>query len=317
MLSTVFYFILNMSLASCFVIVALLLVRQIRRLPRRVMYPLWGLAFFRLVMPFTLPTRWSLFNFTGGLVKRLITIETITHGTIQETAATSGIWTTMNSIGAADQYVPIEYKTESLRQIFTIGTVVWAIVAAASIIAAVILYSLTRKELKQAIHIKDDLYRSDMLMSPVLTGLFRPRIILPSGLDPDSTEGVMIVAHEKKHKSRLDNLWRLLGICITCLHWFNPFAWIMLKSFLTEMELSCDEAVIRKYSVDERQKYAGTLLRFAEDSRMLVSSAFGRSGVKVRIVNVLNYRKLTLIGIMASSLLLLAVTIVLVTNPAQ
>ena len=313
MLDTVFYFILNMSAASCFVIAALLLIRQVRPLPRRVIYPLWVLAFFRLVIPFTLPTSWSLFNFTGGLVKRMITIETITHGTAPMPES-SGLWA-MNMVGAADEYAPVEYKTESLRQVFTTASVVWAMFAAAALIAVIILYTLTWKELKKAVRVKDNLYRSHMLLSPVLTGLIRPRIILPVSFDPDSPEGKMVLAHEKVHGGRLDNLWRLLGICITCLHWFNPFAWIMLRSFFTDMELSCDETVIQKYNTEERKAYAGTLLRFAEDKRLLVSAAFGRSGVKARIVNVLNYKKLTLMGAAAASLFLLVAALVLITNP--
>jgi beta-lactamase regulating signal transducer with metallopeptidase domain len=271
------------------------------------------LAFFRLVIPFALPTNWSLFNFTGGLVKRLITIETITHGAVPSPDPVSLY--AMNTIGAANQYSPIEYKTESLRQVFTAASVVWAIIAAAMLLAATILYVLTRKELRQAVHIRDNLYRSEMLLSPVLTGLAHPKIILPLSLDPDSAEGMMVLTHENVHRARLDNLWRLLGVCITCLHWFNPFAWVMLKSFFTDMELSCDEAVIKELSADERKAYAGTLLRFAEDKSLLVSTAFGRSGVKVRIVNVLNYKKLTFIGAVASSLFLIAIAIVLTTNP--
>ena len=313
MLDTVFYFVLNMSVASCFVIVVLLLIRQIVPLPRRVTYPLWALAFFRLILPFTLPTNWSLFNFTGGLVKRLITVETITHGMVPVPGSERLV--VMNFVGAAVQYMPIEYRTESLRQVFSTSSVIWAIIAAAMLLTALALYSLTRKELIKAVHIKDNLYRSDMLLSPVLTGLFRPKIILPVTLDPDSAEGRMILAHENVHKFRLDNLWRLFGICITCLHWFNPLAWVMLKSFFTDMEQSCDETVIKKYDAEERKAYAVTLLRFAEDKRLLVSTAFGRSGVKIRIVNVLNYKKLTLIGVMASSLFLLVVAAVLITNP--
>jgi len=313
MLDTVFYFVLNMSIASCFVIVALSVIRQIRPIPRRVVYPLWALAFFRLVMPFTIPTSWSLFNFTGGLVKRLITVETITQGIVPVPGSESLL--TMNFFGAAEQYMPIEYRTESLRQVFSTSSVIWAIIAAAMLLTTLALYSLTRKELKKAVHIRDNLYRSDMLLSPVLTGLFRSKIMLPADLDPDSQEGRMILAHENVHKHRLDNLWRMLSICITCLHWFNPFAWVMLKSFLSDMELSCDEAVIRKYNTEERKAYAGTLLRFAEDKRLLISTAFGRGGVKVRIVNVLNYKRLTLIGALVSSLLLLVITIVLLTNP--
>ena len=313
MLDSIFYFILNMSITSCFVITVLLIIRQIRPLPRRVIYPLWMLAFFRLIMPFTLMTNWSLFNITGDLVKRLITVETVTQGMVS-IPGSKNLWI-MNTVGAAERYVPIEYKTESLRQVFTVSSLIWAIIAAAMLLTALILYMLTRNELKKAIRIKDNIYRSEMLLSPILTGLFRPKVILPVSLDPENTEGRMILAHENIHKRRLDNFWRLIGICITCLHWFNPFAWVMLKSFFTDMEQSCDEAVIRKYDAEERKAYAGTLLRFAEDKRVLVSTAFGQSGVKVRIVNVLNYKKLTLIGAVASSLFLLVLAAVLITNP--
>jgi len=313
MLGTLFYFILNMSITAGFVITALLLIRQIRLLPRRMIYPLWGLAFFRLIMPFTIPTSWSLFNFTGGLVKRLITVETVSQGTVQIPG--SDFFWTMNVIGAAEQYVPVEYKTESLRQIFTAASILWAVIAAAMLLTAITLYLLTRKELKSAVCIRDNIYRSGMVLSPVLTGLIHPKIILPDSLDPDSAEGKIVLAHENTHKRRLDNLWRLLAICVTCLHWFNPFSWIMLKVFFTDMELACDESVIKKLDQEERKAYAGTLLSFAGDKRLLVSTAFGRSGVKVRIVNVLNYRRLTLIGVLASSAFLIAIAVVLITNP--
>ena len=313
MLNTVFYFILNMSLASCFVIAVLLLIRQIKPLPRRIVYPLWILAFFRLVTPFAFPTSWSLFNLTGGLVKRLVTIETVTQGVIQ--APGSGELGAMNMIGAAEQYAPVEYKTEALRQFFQAASTIWVVIALAMLLTAFTLYMLTRKELKSAVHIKDDLYRSDMMVSPILLGLFRPKIILPVSLDTESEEFGMILAHENIHRKQLDNLWRLLAICITCFHWFNPLALIMLKTFLTDMELSCDETVIRKFGAEERKAYAGALLDFAEEKRMFVSTAFSRSGVKVRIVNVLNYKKLSLIGAVASAAFLLVIAIVLVSNP--
>ncbi|MCL1809664.1 MAG: peptidase M56 BlaR1 [Clostridiales bacterium] len=310
MLGTVFYFILNMSIASCFVIAALLLVRQIRPLPRRIVYPLWSLAFFRLLMPFSFSTEWSLFNFTGSLVKRLITVESGSTPLAESIRLSA-----MNSIGAAEQYVPIEYKTETLRQIFTAASAVWAVIAAAALLTSAILYALTRKELEKAVCVKGNVYCSEMLLSPVLSGLLRPKIILPDSLDPGSPECQMVLAHEKTHIRRLDNLWRLIGIGTTCLHWFNPLAWVMLKSFISDMELSCDEAVVKKYGSEERKAYASALLRFAEDKRLLVSAAFGQGRVKLRIVNVLDYRRLTLAGAVASSLFLVVVAVVLVTNP--
>lgn len=316
MLNNVFYFIVNMSLASVFVISALLLIRLLKPLPRRIIYPLWVLAFFRLVFPFSLSSQWSLFNLTGGLVKQLITVETITHGTIP--APGWERWASMNMIGAAERHLPIEYKTESLRHIFTTGATVWFIVASAALLAACIIYILTLAELRRAVPLKDNIYCSDMLLSPVLLGILRPKVILPPGLDPESPEGKMVLAHENIHHRRLDNLWRMLAVGVACIHWFNPFVWVMLKAFFTDMELSCDEAVLRKgrYNPDERRAYAAALLRFAEGKRFSASAALGRSGVSVRIVNVLNYKRLTAIGAVASAVFLLIVALVLMTNPA-
>ena len=312
----VFYFVLNMSLAACLVIVVLLLVRLIKPLPRRFVYPLWALAFLRLVFPFTLSTNWSLFNWTGGLVKRLITIETITQGTIA--VPTPANWATMNFIGAAESFVPIVYKTESLRNIFTVGAVVWLIVTIAAILIAIILYALTRTELQKAVLVRDNIYRSDMLLSPVLTGIIHPKIILPASLDVDSTEGQMVLVHENVHRQRLDNLWRVLAILIVCVHWFNPLVWVMLKAFFTDMEQSCDESVLRAghFGREDRKAYAHALLRFAESNRVYISSAFGQSGVKVRIISVLNYKRMTIIGAILSALFLLAVVLALITNPS-
>lgn len=316
MADAAFYFILNMSLAASLVIVTLLLVRLIRPLPRRMIYPLWALVFLRLVFPFALSTNWSLFNWTGGLIKRLITIETITQGKIDLPLPAN--WATMNFIGAAESFAPIQYRTESLRQIFTAGAAVWLIGTITTILIAVILYALTRTELRKAVLVRDNIYRSDMLLSPVLMGIIHPRIILPKSLDVDSTEAQMVLAHENVHRRRLDNLWRVLAILIACVHWFNPLVWIMLKAFLTDMEQSCDESVLRTghFDPDDRKAYARALLRFAESNRVYVSSAFGQSGVKVRIISVLNYQRMTIIGTIISALFLLAVVLALITNPS-
>ncbi|MCL1838519.1 MAG: M56 family metallopeptidase [Propionibacteriaceae bacterium] len=310
MLTTVFYFVLNMSLASCLVIVALLGIRAVKPLPRRWVYPLWGLAFFRLMMPFTLPTDWSLFNLTGSLVKRLVTIETV----IPVPRPTWNL-TAMNWIGAAEQYAPLVFKTESLRQVFSVAALVWIIVAVAGLATAVILYVLTRAELNKAQLIEGNLYHADTVTSPVLIGLIRPKIILPSSLDPDSAEGRMVLAHEQVHLHRRDNLWRLLAIGLACLHWFNPLAWVMLRAFFTDMELATDELVVKKFAPAQRRSYAKALLRFSDTKPTLVSAGFGHSGVRVRVTNVLNYRRLTLIGAIASAGFLALVTLVLLTNP--
>ncbi len=312
MLDTVFYLVLNLSLTGALVIAALLLVRLVKPLPRRVVYPLWLLALIRLVWPFALSSRWSLFNLTGGLVKRLVTVENVVGG-LYALPPPVELYS-MNHVGAAQSYQPFSYKTESLRQLFGAAALVWVVVALALLLAAVALHVLTRVELNKATHLRGNRYRSEQLLSPVLVGVFRVKIILPVGLDPDSDEGRMVIAHENVHRRRLDNLWRTLAVVVACLHWFNPLVWIALKAFFTDMELSCDAAVLREGRFAAAD-YAAALLRFAERKRFAVSTGFGGSRVKVRIVNVLHYKRMGVIGGVASAVFLLALTLILLTNP--
>jgi len=312
----IFYIVLNMSIAACFVIAVLLLVRLIRPLPRRFVYPLWALAFFRLVIPFSPAFGWSMFNFMGSLVKKLVPFEAFTGSKIHLPASTD--MTVMNMVGAAESYRPVTYKTEYLKQIFAAGSVIWSVVAAALLLAFGIMYLLTYRELRNADHVRESIYSSEMVLSPVLAGVFRPRIILPDGVDPDSTAGKMILEHENVHRRRLDNLWRLLAAAVACIHWFNPLVWVMIDAFFRDMELSCDEAVLRrgKYDSDACRAYASTLLQFSGHKSFAASSSFARSGVRKRIINVLNYRKMTLISAAASAVFVLAIALALFTNPS-
>ncbi|MDR1640650.1 MAG: M56 family metallopeptidase [Clostridiales bacterium] len=311
MLHGIFYIAINMSAAASVAMAALFLARLVKPVPRRIIYPLWLIALFRMIIPFAPGTSWSLFNFTGGLVKRTVSIESLFGKGL---FAPKNLMV-INALGAASSYSPIEYKTESLRRIFEIGSQVWITVAAAAFLTVIALYAFTQKELKKAVRIRDGLYRCDMLLSPMLVGVLRPKVIIPQNLDPDSLEGQMALAHEAVHQRRLDNLWRVVAVFTCCLHWFNPLAWLSLKAFFADMELSCDEAAIKKLGEGKRKAYASALLRFAEGKRTLVSSAFGCSGVRVRIVNILNYKKLTILGSVASALFLLAIAAALATNP--
>lgn len=128
----------------------------------------------------------------------------------------------------------------------------------------------------------------------------------------------MILEHENVHRKRLDNLWRALAVAAACVHWFNPLVWLMLRSFFRDMELSCDETVLKhgKYGSEGSKAYASALLQFAGNRSIFAPSAFGSSGVRVRIVNVLNYKRMTVIGAAASAIFLLAVAFALITNPS-
>ena len=139
-------------------------------------------------------------------------------------------------------------------------------------------------------------------------GILRPAIYVPPGMDGALLDHVE--AHELVHKRRLDNLWRFVALLICCVHWFNPVVWRCLRLFFADMELSCDERVLRKLAPKERKDYAMALLSVAE-GRDLFVSAFGGAGLRLRITRVLTYRRLTVGASLAFALLTGAVLSVL------
>lgn len=317
-LNTAFYFVLNMSISAAVVIVLLLLIRRIRAIPRTFIYAFWSLAFLRLLLPFSVSSPFSLFNFTGGLIKKVVYMDTFVPALNSPPVYSPSVHLTMaNSVGAAQSYAPVTYHTQVVRDFFALSSDIWLIGALVCLSTAAVLYVLTRAELKKAVRVEGNVYVSEMLTSPMLVGIFRPRIIVPAGLDIHSNVGRYVLAHENVHRKRLDNLWRVLAIAVVCMHWFDPFAWILLKCFFSDMELSCDEKVVKLYDVARRKEYASALVSFADSKKFMLSTSFGRSTVKVRVMNVLNYKRLTTVGAIVSVLFLIAIAVLFITNPQK
>lgn len=307
-MDTVFYLVLNMSITGTVIGLVLLILRKIRILPAFGSYLLWVLVGIRLLVPFSFSSNFSLFNFTGSLIKRVITVPT---------GEPPMDLTFTNAIGAAQSYFPVSYQTERLNKIFGIAASVWIILAAASLIAAAILYGLTRNALSKTRPISDNLFESDMITSPMVCGIFRPRIIIPSHFSMEKEALEHILLHERVHIKHMDNLWRLMAVGIACVHWFNPLVWGFLKAFFEDMELSCDTRAVKTLNAAERKAYARTLLQFGTGQRLLMSTAFGGSEMRVRIQNVISYRRLTLWAAVFTTIFIAAISIVLLTNPMK
>lgn len=307
MAATVFYFLINMSISGSLVIIILLLLRQIPVIPKRVIYPLWFLAFIRLSLPFALSSSISIFNFFGAWIKKVVPL-----GSLPLTDITAA-----NYFNAASSYAPMVYKTESLSGIFHRSTMIWGAGAFAALIIIAVLYWLVFYQIKNSTPVKDSVYVNEKAVQPFLWGVFRSKIILPADLDMASAEAAHIIAHERVHRQRRDNLWRLLGLCTVCLHWFNPLAWVGFSYFIKDMELSCDEAVIKTYSPVQKKEYAGVLLAMAAKAGKPnpAAAAFGESKIKARILNILSYRRLSLIGCGLAVLFFLITGAMLLTNP--
>lgn len=297
MISEVFYWLLNASILGGAAGLIVLALRSIKRLPRFAAYLLWALALVRLWIPVGLGSRYSPLTLLSGFTKSV--------------AVWSQGATMMNAMRAADSYFPIEYKTRRLAELFHIACAVWLTVACAAVLSCALLYAFTKSELKSAVRLRDNIYESDKIKSPAVYGVFRPRIVLPGAIAADELEYILL--HERVHIRRRDNLLRMIAIVTACVHWFNPLVWVFLRAFLADMELACDAGVLKELDRSERKAYASAILRFSA-GKAYFSSAFGGAKTRVRVENILSYKKLTALSAIGVGLLILAGAAVLLTN---
>lgn len=290
MKSDVFYWVLNLSLHGSLVCILLLLLRRVRRLPRRAVYPLWIGAALRLTVPFAPAVPWSFLHLLKQLGAR----------TVRPPSDWFDRFAAVNAFQAADSYFPVVYRTDVLKTLFETCALIWMIGAAACLLTMTALYAMSRMALRGAKALAPGVWCSDKVVSPGLFGIVRPKILVPPG-----TEGKLldyVVRHEQVHRRRLDNLWRIAALTVCCLHWFNPLIWLSLKAFFADMELSCDEAVLRTLPDGARKEYALSLLSVAKGQDLFVS-AFGGATLRLRVERVLSYRRLSLAaGIVCSML---------------
>lgn len=302
-----FYFVINMSISGSIVILLLMIVRQIKMIPKRLIYGLWSAALIRMLLPFAISSSISVFNYLSGLIKRLIPVGSLFYTD----------FTFSNYFNAALSYNPMEYRTQRFERVFGISSVIWWIGVCISLLGIIIFYYSTVHRYKNAIHLRANIYEDKNAFSPFLLGFRNPKIIFPVGMDVNSSQAAHIIAHEKTHMQRMDNLWRVIGLIAVCIHWFNPIAWIGFSLFLKDMELSCDEAVIKAYDFVKKKEYAGTLLSIAGNiqNKGIVHASFGESDTRSRVLHVMTYRRLSILGVIVSIIFLLLIVVMLLTNP--
>jgi len=302
MLQEVFYWIFNMSITAALTGVPVLLVRQIKKIPRRITVFLWEIPFLRMTVPLGLNSPYSLMSLLSGITARTVVV-------YQPTDDIS--FSMMNSVMAANSYFPITYKVNLLERVFQIASVIWIIAAVAILLMLTVTYCAAMHEVKDSIHLRDNIYLSEKIISPAVYGIVKPKIILPAPYKERDIE--YIIQHETAHIRGLDNLWRILAFAVAAVHWFNPLCWLFLGKFLADLELSCDERVMAKIGPERAKEYASALL----DSRQgttVFASAFGGAGVRTRIENILSFQKLTWLSVSVFTALIGVIFYVLLTN---
>lgn len=217
----------------------------------------------------------------------------------------------MNRVMAADTYFPITYKVDVLDNIFRVASVIWIIVSLAIFLMLVVTYFTAIYEMKDSIHLRDNIYLSEKILSPAIYGIVKPKIILPAFYKEKNVD--FVILHENTHIRSFDNLRRMIAFLIVAVHWFNPFCWLFLKSFLADLELSCDERVLAKLGADCARDYASSLLESRQGTTVF-ASAFGGAKIRTRIENILSFKKLTWLSFTVFAALISVIFYVLLTN---
>lgn len=302
MLQEIFYWIFNMSITASITGVLIMLLRLIKKIPRKLAVFLWVIPFIRMTFPFGLNSSYSLMSLLSKITTKTIVVYQPADGVT---------FSMMNSVMAANSYFPITYKVNILENIFSVASVIWAIVSLSILLMLMVIYFTTIHEAKDSTHLRDNIYLSEKIVSPAVYGIVRPKIILPASYK-DKDIGLVIL-HEKTHIRSIDNLWRIIAFAIVAVHWFNPLCWLFLKEFLTDLELSCDERVLTKLGDDRAKEYALSLLE-SKQGATVFASAFGGAKIRTRIENILSFKKLTWLSLIVFVALIGIIFYALLTN---
>lgn len=313
-METLFLKLLNMSLTGAAVILAVCLLRlALRRSPKAISYALWAVVLFRLLCPVSLSSELSAFNLVSAPVRGVSAAASAVEFVEPGVEGPAPVNVPEMAEQAAAERVPAPAKgpepAELAAWVWLAGTLAMACWGLAS-------YLRLRRRLVGAVPLGGGVFASDYIGTPFVLGLFRPRIYLPSSL-PERERGYILL-HERRHIRRLDPLFRLLGFAALCLHWFNPLVWLAFVLSGRDMEMSCDEAVLRTLGEGVRADYSVSLLRLASGGRPgpCMSLAFGGGDTRGRIKNLGRWKKPARWAVILAAAAVAVAAVCLLTNPS-
>lgn len=302
---------LNMSLVSCWLIAALLILRPLlKKAPKAFVCALWGLVGLRLICPFSFESILSLIPTSKPVSEEVI----LSYVDLLSSSAsdTQGTETIIISNTLAS---PAGASINPMQAISLVAAFIWAVGVAVMLIISLVSYIRLSKSVSASIKTGANVFIADGIASPFVLGFFKPRIYIPSSLTEYEKE--FVIAHENAHIKRRDYLLKPLGYLILSLHWFNPLVWVAYILLCRDIEGACDERVIRKMDDKGKKEYSEILLRLSQPSSKLRACpvAFGEVGVKSRIKSVANYKKPAFLICMVAAVLAVVLTVGFLTNP--
>ena len=312
-MNELFLKIINMSISASWLVLAVLILRFVlKKAPKWINVLLWGIVAIRLICPFSFESTLSL----------IPSAETIPLNIGMDTTPTinSGISAINNAVNPIISHsnTPMAGASVNLLQI-TIGIYeyIWIFGMIALALYTAISYWRLRRKVDTAVRYKDNIFQSENVSFPFVLGIIKPRIYLPFKMNGQYLE--YVVAHEQAHICRKDHWWKPLGFLLLMIHWFNPLMWLAYVLLCRDIELACDEKVIKELGNEQRGDYTQALVVCSVNRRMIAACplAFGEVSVKERVKSVMNYKKPAFWVIIISVIVCVGVAVCFLTNPKQ
>ena len=311
-MAAVFLKLLNLSISASWLVLAVLVLRLVsKRSPKWMNVLLWGIVALRLMLPFSIESALSL----------IPSAETVSPAVVQFDPAptiTSGVNIIDNAVNPALSEHFAAAPTASVNPLYVwteIAGWVWLIGLGAMLLYALVSYLRLRRRVSVSLCVRENIYLCDAISSPFILGVVKPRIYLPSGLDEVQRQNVL--SHERAHLARRDHWWKPLGFALLAVYWFNPVLWLAYALLCRDIELACDERVIRTMDESAVKTYSTVLLACSMPRKTVITCplAFGEVGVKERVKNALHYKKPAFWVVAASVAVCVVVAVCFLTNP--
>ena len=307
----VFLKLVNLSISASWLILAVLVLRVVlKKAPKWVMPLLWGVVALRLVCLFSIESALSLIPSAETIPSEIVTE---TREPVLYEQATLDIVTNPTLPSAAE--VPVGVSRQQAQVDFNIYSVLWLAGMAALLVHALVSAGKLKKKLATAILLRDNIYESEFVDSPFVFGVVKPNIYLPMHMDEGTA--AYVIAHERAHLARRDHWWKVLGYLVLALHWFNPLVWVAYILFCRDIELACDEKVVKGLDGAARANYSQALLSCAAPRRAVAACplAFGEGNIKTRVKSALHYKKPAFWVAAAAVLAVVIMAVCFLTNP--
>lgn len=310
MVERMFINVLNMSLTASYVILFVLVARLLlKKAPKIFSYALWGVVLIRLLCTFSFESVVSLIP-----VNRTPIPHDIIYSQVPQIS--TGVTVVDNMINPAlPAPIDVGASINPIQVWIFIGVIIWILGIIAMAVYSMISFIKLKGSLITSTPLKDNIYLADHITTPFVLGVIKPNIYIPSSLLEN--EQNYIIRHEQCHIKRLDHITRILGFIAVAIHWFNPLVWIAFVLSGKDMELSCDEAVMKSMDSDIKAEYSQSLLRFSTSKKLIHATplAFGEGDTKNRVKNVLSYKKPKFWVVLITTLLCVISVFCLVSNP--